>query len=370
LTKLNRDISIPLHYQLKKWLKAKILSEQFNPVKPLPTEVELMKMFNLSKGTVRRAFSDLVHEGVIYRVSGKGTFIHTERLKNPVGGFEIGLVVISPRIIEKSYNPTNWQLQLEYVNGIMEVAQKNNIKTSFLVYSPSLISEHPEKKGFLFLDNFTDIINHAKQTGIPYTLIFPLHQISGDENCIALDYEDGFYKCIDYLIGLGHKRIAMIGMIDLVRVTSYSNALVANKLVYDENLVEPSLSDTEDGYKAAKQLINKTKEMDAVFCTTDLIAIGVLKAFREAGIGVPEDISVMGYDDINEAKLQNPPLTTMTFNRREIGQKAIKLLMEWINTKNSNYKPQIIIQKGKIIERGSTCNKGTTKCFGTMKPTL
>lgn len=132
-----------------------------------------------------------------------------------------------------------------------------------------------------------------------------------------------------YLIGRGHRRIAMVagrGGPQGVRVEGYRQALSEAggepHVVIDDEFSEIG------GVRAAKAILASGYRPTAVFAANDLMAIGVIQALREEGMVVPEDVAVAGFDDISAARMITPPLTTVAQFQREMGAKAAQTLME------------------------------------------
>lgn len=132
-----------------------------------------------------------------------------------------------------------------------------------------------------------------------------------------------------YLISKGRKRIAVIGVEagpHFARLRGYRQALLARGL--GETVVHASDFMEEGGYSAMQQLLAVCPRPDAVFAVNDLLAVGALMAVREAGLRVPQDIAIMGFDDIPIARLMSPALTTIAQPKRLLGTRAAELLFE------------------------------------------
>ncbi len=133
----------------------------------------------------------------------------------------------------------------------------------------------------------------------------------------------------NYLISKGHERIAVIGRETgphFARLCGYRQALLAQGL--GETVVHASDFTEEGGYTAMQQLLMASPRPDAVFAVNDLLAVGALIAAREAGLKVPQDIAIMGFDNIPLAKLMSPALTTVAQPQRLLGTRAAELLFE------------------------------------------
>lgn len=133
----------------------------------------------------------------------------------------------------------------------------------------------------------------------------------------------------DYLIMKGHERIAVISCETgphFARLCGYRQALLAKGL--EETIVHADSFLEEGGYSAMQQLLAVFPRPDAVFAVNDLLAIGALIAAREASLRVPQDIAIMGFDDIPIARLMSPALTTVAQPQRLLGARAAELLFE------------------------------------------
>lgn len=146
----------------------------------------------------------------------------------------------------------------------------------------------------------------------------------------------GTYLSTEFLIRLGHRAIAFVGgeekagplYLDSPRLHGYENALRDYKIPLDPRLMREGSYTIESGYRCARDLLESGLEVTAVVCTNDLIAFGVIKAVREKGKQVPQDISVIGYDDIALCSYFEPRLTTIRQDSRELGKTVCRMLLE------------------------------------------
>lgn len=148
------------------------------------------------------------------------------------------------------------------------------------------------------------------------------------------EYE-GAYQAVNYLIDMGHERIGLLkessGYYQLQeRFNGYRHALKDHALPYRSRYVVEDELTVQGGYRAAKELFAKNKDLTAVFCGNDAMAIGCYQAVYEIGKRVPEDISVLGFDDLNLAEFVTPPLTTVMQPSFDIGFNAAKFLIDAI----------------------------------------
>ena len=156
-----------------------------------------------------------------------------------------------------------------------------------------------------------------------------------DKPVATVDFESASTceQAIKYLIGLGHRRIAAItGNAELneadPRLLGYRQALQKSGIEYNPRLLFPGGSDTiMTGVHSMQQILATNREITAVFAFNDLLAIGALRALQEAGLKVPEDISIIGFDNILMSGYVNPALSTINVPKYEIGRALIQQLM-------------------------------------------
>lgn len=177
---------------------------------------------------------------------------------------------------------------------------------------------------------------------------------------IAVDDRRESEKMTGYLLGLGHRKIALIteekGPIGNLRTQGYREAYAKRKLEAPEELICYVREDMdhysmENGYLTAKKLLESDAEVTAIYAVSDSLAIGVCRAVLEAGKRIPEDISVAGYDGIEMGEYYNPKLTTMKQPVEEIAKKTIRLLLDVIGGRKEH---QQIVLPAELVERDST----------------
>ncbi len=156
---------------------------------------------------------------------------------------------------------------------------------------------------------------------------------------------------------LGHKRIGHISgntesYASNVRESEFIESMKQNGLNVPKSYIQSGgYFSLEGGYKAMQALLELNPHPTAVFASGDYMAIGAIKAIHEAGLEVPKDISIIGFDDVEAARLVTPSLTTIRQNSIEIGKIAAVRLLERINGKNDNIHESIPVT---LIERDST----------------
>ncbi|MDO3412693.1 LacI family DNA-binding transcriptional regulator [Saccharibacillus sp. CPCC 101409] len=185
--------------------------------------------------------------------------------------------------------------------------------------------------------------------------------IDAEWDQIVCDGYEAAKTALDHLIGLGHKRIAYIGETqNEIRYRAFADAVRRHKLDGDANLVASFPQDGPGGYEGADYLLRSASPFPtAVFCATDITAIAAVKRFLEAGIKIPQQLSVVSMDDIEIAQYMSPVLTTVSIPKVEMGKVAVRTLLDRINKEHRL--PMKIFLPHKLLVRESTAKPHTAK---------
>ena len=183
-----------------------------------------------------------------------------------------------------------------------------------------------------------------------------------DSNLFSVDVDNQLAarKAVEYLLELGHTRIACISNAPPSysaapeRVLGYKDALLEAGIIPDDDLLQYADFDPQSGFDCMKTLLALGKEFTAVFVASDNVAMGVKSALREAGMRIPDDISIMGFDDIPWAQYSDPPLTTIRLPAQELAHEACLLLLDLM--KGSEPEDRNLVLDTELVERQS-CRK-------------
>jgi LacI family transcriptional regulator len=174
-----------------------------------------------------------------------------------------------------------------------------------------------------------------RQRNFPYVLID--HQGTNEQDhAVGATNWQGAYNATEYLIKLGHQQIGFItGSMDLGcardRLAGYQAALRAHHLPFDSKLVYEGNFAQPDGYAGANRLLENQVRPTAIFASNDVMAMSAMEAVREHGLRVPEDVSVLGFDDIPQADHVHPALTTVRQPLEKMGRVATQMLLDLLN---------------------------------------
>jgi LacI family transcriptional regulator, galactose operon repressor len=172
---------------------------------------------------------------------------------------------------------------------------------------------------------------------------------------VRSDYLDGAYKAVEYLLSLGHRHIAFFHgdslVTDVERILGWHQALASVGLTPDPQLTRICRWDAEDAYNATMKLLQERRDFTAIVAGSDIMALGILQALHQHHLRVPDDISLIGFDDIDLCERADPPLTTIHQDTRLISQGAVSGLLQMLETKET---PPPVVVPTKLVIRGST----------------
>jgi len=193
----------------------------------------------------------------------------------------------------------------------------------------------------------------VKETNIPSVLVDPKITVS-DFSEIFIDNEHGSFLATQYLIKNGHEEIGFIsGELDRrsfrQRYKGYQKSLKYNNLDIKDKYIKTG--GLEEGYKHTEELLQLDNPPTAIFAVNDINAIYGIKAAKKNGVQVPDDLSFIGFDDIDMAKMSTPPLTTIRVYKEEMGSIAVRQLLKALNGDVNNQTNTILPIK--LIERES-----------------
>lgn len=332
-----------LYIQLVNHFRQMIQEGVLVPGARLPTELKLAQEHEISRNTVRQAMSALVNEGLLERHQGRGTFVRELLVQRDQGH------AVEKRIgVMLCY--AGDQLNMEILIGIEQAAKSHGYQVSFAYSEENPAQQahdierlHNDKVAGLIIFPLSDeehdpVIEQLQITNIPLVLVDRyLPKLTTDY--VVADNFSGGYRATEHLLILGHTRIGfMHGTIGGLHTSSvydrwkgYCAALHDHRLPYDEALICASSRVPNMG--ANDPYMNFLAAPDrpsAVFVVTDNQVPKVYQAARQCRLRIPEDLAIVGFDDLIFASHLHPPLTTVAQPRIDIGLRAGHLLISRI----------------------------------------
>jgi LacI family transcriptional regulator len=243
----------------------------------------------------------------------------------------------------------------QIMSGMMDVVKDNKLRLLFeyveeehqdYAYLELARSKHID--GMILLTPRLDDagLKRLEEMDVPTVLMGDIEGTS--LFTVDVDNRLAAQKAVQYLLDLGHTQIACITHAPATytaapeRVLGYKSALLEAGITPDEDLIRYADFTPESGYNQMKSLLASPKKFTAVFIASDNVAIGGKAALREAGMRIPEDISLVGFDDIPWAQFADPPLTTVHLQAQELARRACLVLMDLLKGREPEMKRQIV----------------------------
>lgn len=334
-------MTISLHAQLSAALREQIRNGGLRPGAQLPTELVLATEYGISRGTVRQAMDALVREGYVERVQGRGTFVRALPPEAPQpGARRVGLVLPYMRD----------QLMLDIIVGVEHAVKARGYQVSF-AYADERIEQEARDIARLRADGvagmiifpvsnvrYDEAIWQLRAAGVPLVLVdryFP----DLDTDYVIADNGAGAYRATEHLIILGHSRIAFayssaVGLDTTSvrdRFAGYQQALGDYGLPFDAQLAwcRPPSSEAAPSNWYRDRLRERARP-SAVVAVNDHEALMLLQAAHRSELRVPDDLALVGFDDLPHVMHLQPPLTTVAQPRVDLGLHAGNLLVNRI----------------------------------------
>ena len=215
--------------------------------------------------------------------------------------------------------------------------------------------------GVIFLQDVVPCaVSELLKFKIPY-VVLDAHAQEAKHNSVYCDYEEAAFLAVKYLLSKGHERIAFVGMETIQEFYNsscqgYKRALLESDITPEEAWMHGGTDEKESIAKCAAVIGDKTRDITAVLCATDVIAVTLMKQLTEMGVSVPNDISVCGMDDVLIARYCTPSLTTIEIDKRKMGEEAIRLLLDMIDGDVPSEGQNVCIRGEKVVERDSVRN--------------
>lgn len=333
-----------LYSQILNEIRERILSGDLAAGMRLPTEAEIAQQHQTSRGTVRQALSILVTEGLLERVQGSGTFVRSSPLKQ-----ESKQQLSSRKNVGLILSQADDELNMDILLGVEQAVKPRGYQLSF-----AYAEENP-------LELALDIARlRANTIGL---IIFPISDISRDASIeqlktdkfpfvlvdryipeidcdfVVSDNTGGGYRGTEHLLILGHTRIGFVyssrgGLLTTSvrdRWEGYRKALREYNQPYDESLIfHNAPTPAPDPPNVYDEIMTRPDRPSAFLAVNDAVALGLLQAAQRHQIRVPEEVALVGFDNVSYAAHLNVPLTTIAQHRKELGERAGALLINRI----------------------------------------
>lgn len=322
----------------------------------LPSEHELMEKFKVSRHTIRQAFGELTSEGYLYKEQGKGTFSKYRRdakhkqiiavLTTYIAGFVFPGIISG---IEETLSDEGYMMLLSNTNNIKE--REAQYLTSISEHNVVGLIMEPTKSARE--NSNLRLLESIHSRDIKFVFINACYDDFNSAYVLLDDFKGG-YIATEYLIQLGHRRIAGIFKTDDKQGINRKNGFEAAMEKYQvpiqlEFIGEYETSNMYDfPYMFAQSLLRKEDHPTAFFCYNDVYALMICQAIQDAGLRVPDDVSVVGYDDALPTMQSEIKLTTIMHPKKEMGIQAAKYMIDMLDGRlerpQMTYHPELIVR--------------------------
>jgi DNA-binding LacI/PurR family transcriptional regulator len=259
------------------------------------------------------------------------------------------------------------------MNGVVEelTAAHYFYFTACHDWKRELIEKYPRMLVERAVDGFLLLNTDAEHLGVPVPVVaISAHSNAENVTNIILDHHRAVYLALRHLFEMGHRRIAILRGPRAIPDSEFrweSCQQVAQEI---DLKLDPALvvridsagwsvktgyhpMAPEIGYKPIQSLLERTRDFTALFCFNDIAAIGAIRALKESGLRVPEDVSVVGFDDILSAAYASPSLTTVRQPLLEMGRRGAQILLDRIADREKNFPSQVVMEP-ELVVREST----------------
>ncbi|MCL6475251.1 MAG: GntR family transcriptional regulator [Firmicutes bacterium] len=360
---VDRNNPLPRYVQAMLIIQQRIRSGKYRPGERIPGERDLAVELRVSQMTMNRALMELAKEGWIRREHGKGTFVPENFCPPPPEVLQIGVV---------AHIPAEHALEDFYLGSLFRGMQRAIVNTSVSLSILEVPADEIEKIGEALLDGLlvldmleqnVEKVNQLYRAGLKMVVLGASWE-GLEVPFVDSDNVAGTRAALEHLISLGHRRIGGVFALPRTcntqdRLRTFQQTLQERGTPPDDTFVlmeEEATSISQPGREKIRQILRSSARPTAFFCGGYYLALEVMRIAREEGLDIPEDLSVVGFDDPVSAALLSPPLTTVRQPLDEMGRVATEMLLEWL--KNTAPPRHGVVLPAQLMVRQSTTSPG------------
>lgn len=352
---------IPRYLQVRSILDQRIRSGEFKPGDRIPSERDLAKTLDVSQMTVNKAIALLVREGWLHREHGNGTYVNCDLQVPAPANVTIGFAIPAlSATIEEDYFISS------LLRGIQKASFDRPISLRMLDAHDQSLGEtisQSDMDGFIvvdLLDKNRASIDRLAREG-KRILILGASDESVSAPYIDGDNIGGTTEAVEHLLSLGHTRVAgLFALIETWNSKQRHHAFVETMARSGHRVpLERILIDGGNGRQITEQTADRLRKLfrgddrpTAILCGGFFIALDAMHLIKSIGLRIPEDVSLVGYDDPTSARYLNPPLTTVRQPLDDMGEQSIVHLYDWIHLGTTP--PARTVHKQSLVIRSST----------------
>ncbi len=342
------------------------INNTYKPNEKLPTESELMELFKVSRHTIRRALSDLVSEQYVYSIQGSGIYLsdfkQNELYLNENKNVGVLTTHISNYIfpdiirgVENKLYAESYSLLVSSTNNnvMFESTYLKNLlahKIDGLILEPTTSAYQSPNIGYL---------NNIISQNIPFVMINASYNELKVPSLRVDDFKGGMLAT-EHLISLSHKNIMGIFKVDdsqgIKRMNGFISKCQESRIPPNPYQILTYLSEDVESLlpQRIEAILKSENHPTGIFCYNDEIAFMVLSIARKIELKIPEDLSIVGFDDSNLSVIMEPQLTSITHPKERMGIDAANLIIKLINNNNKFDDNDSILYEPELVIRSST----------------
>ena len=356
--KIDAENPAPKYVQLRGILR-EFLGKHYQTGQKIPTEIELVDQFKVSRNTVRQAITELEQEGLLSKEQGRGTFFLGTSLPEEGQGHDALIGTITPRSsyiyahVFQGINETATRRHYNVVLGTSEDNPEQEFMSLEQLLKKNIDGLLLEPNGGFVQWQESKSLCLLKTLKIP-AVIMGWYLDDLDLSYVALDDVEAGFRATQFLLNAGHTRIAYVypgeRLPGIRRYQGYRKALEASGVAYDPRLDKAlNLSQRTHNKDYIHEQIQEclalgTERPTAFFFFNDEWALRSYRSFRELGVKVPDDVSIIGCDNFEYSELAEVPLTTIIHPQEKIGSWAAEILLDEIKHPGQRTPRQITVK--------------------------
>jgi DNA-binding LacI/PurR family transcriptional regulator len=347
---IQTESATSIRLQLSQILRKEIGEGRFAPGARIPSERDLAERYGISRASVRESITELIEAGILFRTVGKGTFVSSE-LPAAAPPLDIHHRGISFAINEGVFNfvQTGYNRILA---GVESVCREAGYRLYFQSFGEGGANADADDAvslpaGCVVVGGISrHVLDRFRETSTPYVLVdLLMSEGPSDHLAVRIDYASGTRAAMKHLYDLGHRTFGFIGFPGSERYRTYWQLLQEYGIPYDPRHVE-FLSGLElqpgmvAGFDAMRRLMAQGDLPTAIVVVNDFVALGVIEQLKMSGLRIPQDVSVVGFDDLGVKTV--PPLTTVRVDLQRVGRLAAQALFAKMNGEEAENNESVV----------------------------
>lgn len=356
---VDRDSKTPVYRQIYDDIILRIQNGEYSLGSMLPSENKLCMIYGVERATVRRALALMVDDGKIAKYPGLGASVVAPGAVD--GGEQKNRTLLF--LLPKGHHNTD-RISEPFNAKLMDTMEHECFSKGYsLLY-----------KSFVKSDTADDLIRTCNPSGVFFTSYLPIEMYKSlrkrgipvvlvNQNhplypSVCLDNRGGAVMVMEYLLSLGHKKFGFIcgsadDQIQISRFNGFKEALDKNGISIDPDWIMQGDWSMESGRQSMQQLLKTQNLPTALFAANDAMAIGAITEALDSGVSIPDTISVVGFDNIDQSSYIRPSLTTVAVDYNAMSRAACMLMFDMIKHGSSELNVNIYVPLN-LVDRETT----------------